>query len=550
VSIDSISKISQSRIYYDLSIKFLILIALATVVSSLISTLSNYSYNIISKDIGFILQKKFYTKLKDIPVEEFENNSFYNKLLMAYNAITYNGIDIVKYLLLIVQNVFSISGLFIILYSVHWSLSLGLFISSLPATILLFIGKSMRYKMNLSNSQTNREISYTSSMFMNKNVIKEIKLFNTGNYLIKKWSALYKAIIKKDLKMLLTEEKFKTFGILLLQLSNVLIAILLVTKILHKQITIGDYVSLIAAVGSVQSSLGIIGSYLGQIFEITLYNKALMEILSEDPNIAKENNEQDIIHNIDTIEIKNLSYKYPCTNQYVVKNINLSIKKNEKVAIVGDNGAGKSTLISILLGYYPSYSGQIYVNDIDFKTISLESYNKHVSAILQDFVRYKYSLKENIALGDISQIENEAILTDMVKAIGMEKKLQELNRGINTILSKEFNGGEELSGGEWQKIAISRAMIKNTDLIVLDEPTAALDPLAELEIYKLFNNVTKHKTTIMISHRLGITRLADKIIVMQNGEIVEQGKHDELIALNGVYKKMFLAQANWYAQTS
>jgi hypothetical protein len=172
----------------------------------------------------------------------------------------------------------------------------------------------------------------------------------------------------------------------------------------------------------------------------------------------------------------------------------------------------------------------------------------HRSLLGYRIVREKYKVPINIvvALGDISQIENEAALKNVIIVAGMGKKLNEFDKGINTVLSKEYEGGEELSGGEWQKVAICRAMLKNTNIIVLDEPTAALDPLAELEIFDLFNKVSKDKTTIMISHRLGITRFADKIIVMKNGEIAEQGRHDDLMALEGIYKKMFLAQSNWY----
>jgi len=343
LSIDSINKISQDNAFYQLSIEFLLLIALSTIISSILSAITNLIYAKIKKDIVYIVQKRFYEKLSYISIEKFEDDTFYNKLLMAYGAINRNGTDIIKYFILVIQNILTISGLFIILYSVHWSLSLGLFLSALPGTILLFIGKTMRYKMDINNSQTNRYMSYTASMFMNKNALKEIKLFNIGGFLLEKWSVLYKIIVKSDFKLLVKEERFKTYGVVLLQLSNFLIAVLLISRIQHNQITIGDYVSLIAAASSVQASLGTIGAYLGQIFEISLYNRALLDILYKDID-DKDDCRLESVNNIETIEIKNLTYKYPGTNRYAIKNINLSINKGEKIAIVGDNYNGPRKL--------------------------------------------------------------------------------------------------------------------------------------------------------------------------------------------------------------
>ena len=161
-------------------------------------------------------------------------------------------------------------------------------------------------------------------------------------------------------------------------------------------------------------------------------------------------------------------------------------------------------------------------------------------------MKYFYSIKENVALGDIKHVEDDGLIYDVLQQVGLKDKLNEFNEGLNTLLSKEYEGGQELSGGQWQKVAIARAMIRDADLIILDEPTSALDPLAELEIFSLFNQLSKDKTSLMISHRLGVTRFADKIIVLRDGSIVEEGTHDELMNFEGVYKKMYEAQASWY----
>ncbi|WP_081436756.1 ATP-binding cassette domain-containing protein [Ruminiclostridium cellulolyticum] len=195
---------------------------------------------------------------------------------------------------------------------------------------------------------------------------------------------------------------------------------------------------------------------------------------------------------IEDIEILGLTFKYPGSERSVLNNINLSIKKGEKIAIVGNNGAGKTTLINIILGLYTKYTGNILMDNTEFGKIGLISYNKRVSAILQDFIRYNYSLNENIIMGDVSNKDNYyGIVEEIISQVGLSKKVEKLKYGVNTRLSKEYEGGEDLSGGEWQKLAIARAMIKDSDLIVLDEPTSALDPIAELEIFDLFNKISQ-----------------------------------------------------------
>lgn len=546
LSIDSINKIQSDNSYLKISFMYLIIIALMNVLNSILNGVLGIIFTRIKKDVNYYIQKTLYSKLKDIRLEKFEESVFYKRLSLAQEAIYRNCLDIIKYFFGVIQDILVVSGIIYILISIHWSLPIALLLSTIPGVIAIIVGKTMRYKLKWDNSPLFRKMGYTSGLFFNRYTIKEIKLFNIGGFLIQKWADFYNTIYKRDVKLTITEEKAKTFGVLILQVSNALVAMYLVSKIADNEITLGSFVSLTTAVTTIQGSLASMWGKVGEIFEINLSTRELINIINEDKEIDCSDSRTEVIDNIENIEISNLSFKYPGADINVINNISLSIKKGEKVAIVGDNGAGKTTLINLILGLYTSYTGKIQVNEIDFSKVVLKSYNKRVSAVLQDFIKYFYSLRENVALGDVSQIENESLIKDVLKKVGLGKKVDELNKGIDTLLSKEYEDGKELSGGEWQKVAIARAMIRESDLIVLDEPTAALDPLAELEIFDLFNRVSKDKTTLMISHRLGITRFADKILVLKNGEIVEQGSHDELVRLDGVYKKMYEAQANWY----
>jgi len=389
-------------------------------------------------------------------------------------------------------------------------------------------------------------MAYTSGLFFNRQSIKEIKIFNIGDFLVNKWSSLFNSFFKESISLSIKEEKAKAFGVLILQFSNALISILLLTRIAGHQISLGSFVSLTTAAITIQGSLVGMWGKIGEIFEINLFTKELIGILEQEDNDQKSSESKININNIERIEISNLFFKYPGSERMILNNLNMTIEKGEKVAIVGDNGAGKTTLINIILGLYTSYFGQIKVNGIDLNEIDIKSYNSCVSAVLQDFIKYIYSIKENIMIGNISLMDNDKLFYEIVKQVGLEKRLSSFATGMDTMLSKEYDYGEELSGGEWQKVAIARAIVRDADIVILDEPTSALDPLAEMEIFKLFSQVSKDKTTIMISHRLGITRFADKIIVLKDGYIVEMGTHEQLMQLQGVYKTMFEAQASWY----
>jgi len=546
VSIDSINKIQQDNRYLKISIIILLLIALTNVIATLIDAVIKFAYIRIKKDIDYNIQKELYSKLKDTPMEKYEESAFHNNLSVAQTAIYRNCMDIIKYIFGVIQNILTISGVIYILFSVHWSLPIALFLSTLPGIIVLFIAKTMRYRMSVDNSQANREMSYTTSLFFNRYTIKEIKLFNIGDFLINKWSAVFTSILKNEMRITKIEEQVKVLGVLILQLSNVVVSVYLLTQIANNQVTLGSYVSLTSAVVIVQSALASLGANLGEIFEISLYTKALLDIIDDDAMVNELEARTNQIENIQNIEILNLKFKYPGSEKIILNNINLSIRKGEKIAIVGNNGAGKTTLVNVILGLYTRYSGKILINNTDFGKIDLNFYNRKVSAILQDFNKYNYSLKENIIVGDIEKMGEDGIVNDLLNKVGLAKKVNKFKNGINTRLSKEYDEGDELSGGEWQKLAIARSMIKDSDLIVLDEPTSALDPIAELEIYDLFNKVSQGRTTIMISHRLGITRFADRIIVLQDGEIAEIGSHKQLMETGEIYKNMYLSQANWY----
>ncbi|MGW9125707.1 ABC transporter ATP-binding protein [Paenibacillus chitinolyticus] len=247
-----------------------------------------------------------------------------------------------------------------------------------------------------------------------------------------------------------------------------------------------------------------------------------------------------------SIEIKQLSFKYPSHNDYVLENVSFKINIGEKIAIVGDNGAGKSTLAKCLVGLYEVENGKIIFDDIELREMDLAEYRNHVAVLFQDFVHYYLKIRENIAVGNISKLQDDNELKLAAEMANLTNLVNKCEDGLDTELGNLFEEGTELSGGQWQKVALSRVFLRNAEIIVLDEPTASLDPMTEAEIFKQFINAAKNKTAIFITHRLGSCRFADRILVLKNGRIVEQGSHNELIYSKGEYARMFHTQAHNY----
>ncbi|MBL7036748.1 ABC transporter ATP-binding protein [Candidatus Microgenomates bacterium] len=246
------------------------------------------------------------------------------------------------------------------------------------------------------------------------------------------------------------------------------------------------------------------------------------------------------------IEFKNISFKYPATERYILKNFNLTIKSGEKIALVGENGAGKTTLIKLLLRFYDVTEGEVLINGVNIKDISLDKWHKEIGALFQDFIKYQFTFKENVYFGDLSKSKKIKYLKQAIAQSGANKYISTLPDGKDQILGKMFEGGIDLSGGQWQKLALARAFYRNAPILVLDEPTSAIDAKAEYEIFQKVQNLQKDKTVIIISHRFSTVRNADRILVLDGGKIIEEGDHKKLMKKKGLYEELFTIQAQGY----
>jgi len=248
----------------------------------------------------------------------------------------------------------------------------------------------------------------------------------------------------------------------------------------------------------------------------------------------------------DGFAFENVGFRYPGSDRWAVRHLTFNIRSQERVALVGENGAGKTTLVKLLARLYDPDEGKILLDGVDLREYDLESMRRNIGVIFQDFVRYEFILKENIGVSQVDALGDEARIREAARRSLADSVATRLEKGYDQMLGRRFDGGVELSGGEWQKVALGRAYMREAQVLILDEPTASLDARAEYEVFLRFAELTKGKMAVLISHRFSTVRMADRIIVLQGGELVDQGTHEELLARGGLYAELFGLQAAGY----
>ena len=496
---------------------------------------------ILASRINKYMNEVFFEKAKEFEYKNFEDPVFYDKYTRALNqteSLPHAVFNSFFQLLGSLLGIFAISALII---SMDWIVILF----ALFAVTINFIHSIISSRLNFQLSQTltpiGRRQSYIKRVLYNAMFAKDVKcndVVATGGRYHSSAFFEYIAVAKKF------GWKLVILGIILTVLaaiSSTGMMVYLFVGVWFGTYTIAEFSALMSSAGQFEGNLG---SFFGSI---TSFYKNSLEIDNLKFVYFYERKDLGGDQNLDAskpmkVEVRNVSFKYPSSEKYALKNVSLQILPKEKVSLVGLNGSGKTTLIKLILGLYEPESGEILINGINIKEYKPEEIQKSVGVVFQDHHVFAYSIKENISFE--SELSDSAI--DVLKKLNMYSAISSLPRGMNTPLSKEFDeGGTLLSGGEAQKICIARALNKKTGLYIFDEPSSALDPMSEHKMNTLFYEATD-MTTIFISHRLATAIMADKIFLLKNGELVEQGKHQDLIKQNGLYAELFNLQARSY----
>lgn len=499
----------------------------------------------LTQYLSFSIDSSISEKLKKIPYIYFEKSENYNLIERVTSGLGAKFVIGLTSILSILKYSIMLIGYSLLLYKLHWSLALLLIILLLPSLYTnIGISKS-HFLFNQSQTHMNRRSNYLFSLFSNKVVQKELRIFDHGKYLANLWKNFFWKTADEQFELEKKAAGKKNFNITINQAVSTLFMIgLLWIGQINNTMTIGDFVAfsslLSMSINSIQFLSNEIGGFFSQNLYLSEYNLFM--------NLEEDKQQSKLFKNKleSGITFRNVSFKYPNSDKYALKNISFTISSKEVVVIVGDNGSGKSTLVKCLIGLYNPQDGEILFDDVDSRKLAGSEKNKKLSVLFQDFFRYDLSFKENIILSQVDEGFDKVKYCNVINNAKLSDIISDLPNYDATPLGKTLQDGIELSGGEWQRVALSRALYKESEILVLDEPTAAIDPLTEADILSSFMDICNGKTSIIVTHRLGSCLYADKIIVLKEGEVAEIGTHSELIQQEGVYFNMFHSQAKNY----
>ena len=543
---DAIPKYVSNKITFSAVLIQLLLLCSCIVLFQVFNGIVNYIGNNVFRKVSGKIGKIINLKSARMNPIDFENPLFLDDINKAQKGLE-SGMDTLGIFIMLTFfyiPYFIFMGIY--LYSLKPVLTLSILIIFIPVALSQLLKVKLFTNLEDKVAPIRREYQYYEKCMMDREYFKETRLLGCFGYFKKLYAD---ALDMFNFHTFKTQKKSAVieFSLKLLTLCGYLgVLMLLVSCVLDKSISVGAF-------GAVLGSLGMMVEIMREI--LCMHIGRLVEELGTVKNLTRfmdmeERGGKDIeITDVPEINMDNVSFTYPGTSKSSISNVSLHINKGETVAIVGENGAGKSTLVRLLTGIYLPTSGTVEFNGYNTQEVSPKSLFSNISGVFQKFQKYKMTLNENISISDTVKPEDSSRINNSTVKADLEVAADKFPDGYNTMLSREFDG-VDLSGGQWQRVAIARGFYKDHNMIVLDEPTAAIDPIEETKLYKKFKEMSEGKTAVIVTHRLGSAKIADKIVVLDKGQVVQVGTHDELIAKEGKYKEMYEAQSKWYEDDS
>ena len=506
----------------------------------------NACQSLLRAELGQRVNEMILEKALTLDLSQFEDSEFYDKLQRARREASSRPLSLVMRSFALIQQLIALISFSVLIaqFSI-WAMVL-LIVAGLPAFFAETKFSGDAFRLFRFRAPESRLQNYLEIVLAREDHAQEVKLFGLGNMLLERYKAIFRKVYAEDRALTIRRE---TWGLLLTLLGTIALYgayAWIVIAAINITITLGAMTMYLLLFRQGQSAVSAGLGSIGGMYEDNLYLTNLYEYLEQAPQ-QHQGNALDGPDPKDGIRFENVSFKYAGETTATLVNINLNVRLGESLALVGENGAGKSTIIKLLCGFYTPASGRVLLHGRDIKEWDRDTLHRRIGVIFQDFNRYQFNVGENIGAGDVEGFSDESRWEDSAHKGMAAPFIQRMEYGFKTQLGNWFKYGKELSTGQWQKIALSRAFMRSgAEVLVLDEPTAAMDAGAEAELFEYFRDHTKGKITVLISHRFSTVRQADRIAVLQQGQIIEYGTHHELMEKPDIYAKLFKLQAEGY----
>ena len=514
---------------------------------SLLQTLQNIVQQLLQDRTANRVQLLIMEHANKLDLSIFEDATFYDQLQQAQREAAFRPVGMVSGVFGLVRTLLTFLSMIALLIRLGPLLAIVALLAPIPAFIASTRYGWQGYQQMRRQSPERRLMAYLTTLLTTDTYNKEIKLFTLGGFFIDRYRTLAQKFILENQGLLIRRylAAFAWGALTLLASGGTYLYVALLA--VRGTINIAGLTVYTGAASQVQGNIQGLLSGLSSMYENTLYLNTLFDLLAFEPGIRAPEAPVPVSHHFTRgIEFRNVSYAYPGRGEPALHDVSFSIAPGETMALVGRNGAGKTTIVKLLTRLYDPDSGQILIDGVDIREYDPADLRREIGVIFQDYVTYFLSARENISVGRLEAADDFDRISDAAAQSGADGVVSRLPQGYDTTLGKWFDQGHQLSGGEWQKIALARAFMRDAQILVLDEPTAALDAQAEYEIFARMKELTTGKTALFISHRFSTVRLADRIMVLEGGEIIELGTHDELLLQDGRYAALFNLQAASY----
>lgn len=536
ILINRMNNLSQQLLFLLLGVW-----GVAFLLNNIFTPLTTMIQGKLTDDLTYTLNCDIMKKSEEIQtIDYFEDNNFYNDIQLLSSEASWRPVNLLVFGTSIISNTILFISMLVIFASFHPVIALLMLLVLVPQGLISYSLQQQAFEVLVSNSEESRKLEYYSQVLLSSEAIKDVRLYNLYNFFMKKYTQSFSSIKRNIQKTRLKKFNSSVIFLILTALLSVGSFIYIIYSIKVGQLGIGAVMLFSSSIVYAINSMSRLIEDSSLLYDTLLYMEKFFKFIAL-PSDSKSATVA-VPSSIEKIDFVDVSFKYPTNENYALKHISFSVNKGEKIAIVGENGAGKTTLIKLLTRFYNIEEGELLINNISISNFDPEKFRENVSAIFQDFSKFDLTLRENVGISNIQEINADDQILKALEDSGFESSLSDLN----TILGKKFDHSRDLSGGQWQKVALARAFFSHLPILILDEPTAALDARTEYELFEKFLKLTEGKTVFFITHRLSSVRQADKILLLRNGRIEGFDKHDALMKTNKYYEELYTMQSSLY----